>query len=390
MEYDIEAPVSFGKNLKGRYLVEKPTEWCLDGIRSGMWKEEVEKVRTTICPDERRALKEALPYFTPSGTFKRRKATELKRHSGQMIMDLDNLTKPERIKAIQMAVADPFCMAAFHSAGGEGIKLIFRVPEMDPNQHYAVFPQVSERTKAIYKHSPDPSGRDVSRACFVSYDQGLWMNPSAEMLPVEIPLNPPQVHNGYISLCTCIPAEELVRISYDRVPYHVKPDGTVYTHFQLLALAKDLALHAKKRGVQLKDPEISLAASTFVRGTRASGKRLSRQQSSYESELKTMVSEIEKKEWFHDAASKWSRWRLDPEFPSKESNQDQLMFAIKRHCAEHRSKIFFIGARDAGLVIDANKNAAWKTLNELVRNGILEKLPKPKNPRHAQSYRLVN
>jgi hypothetical protein len=64
-----------------------------------------------------------------------------------------------------------------------------------------------------------------------------------------------------------------------------------------------------------------------------------------------------------------------------------ILFAIRQHCAESKSREFFIGSRDAGLVAGTSYITAWRKLKKLCADGHLEKVGK-RLPRDAQTYRL--
>ncbi len=65
----------------------------------------------------------------------------------------------------------------FLSPSGNGLKLLFKI---DPELHLASFKGIEKYLKETYDLSADPSGKDVSRACFISYDPDLHKYESAE------------------------------------------------------------------------------------------------------------------------------------------------------------------------------------------------------------------
>jgi hypothetical protein len=68
-----------------------------------------------------------------------------------------------------------------------------------------------------------------------------------------------------------------------------------------------------------------------------------------------------------------------------------LLFAIRKHCEEAGSADFFLGARDAGLVLGKTYRTGARHLAELVGSGPLKLLTVPDEwlPYHAYEYRLV-
>ena len=167
--------ISFGLDVRQPSRLEnRNTEKILSGISSGEWREQVVRVRElpTDSP-EQRAAKVALPFCTFGGVFSYRSNTALVKHSGQIGIDLDELGEAGAVAVLQTAVADAYCLAAFRSASGAGVRLVFRIPPCSPEQHSAVFQQVVAHVHVVYHREPDPSGKDVSRASFVSFDRGL-------------------------------------------------------------------------------------------------------------------------------------------------------------------------------------------------------------------------
>lgn len=123
---NISAPVSFGLDVRRPGLLEtRSTGDVLLGIQTGAWQDIVARVRS-LPPDsvEQKTAKLALPYATWAGVFNRRANYGLVSHSGQIGVDLDDLGEAGAVAVLQSAVADRFCLAAFRSARGEGVRLI--------------------------------------------------------------------------------------------------------------------------------------------------------------------------------------------------------------------------------------------------------------------------
>jgi hypothetical protein len=106
-------------------------------------------------------------------------------------------------------------------------------------------------------------------------------------------------------------------------------------------------------------------------------------------ELRLSAEGASLKRWFTDCADKWIRWTRHPEFPVRPG--DRLLFAIRKHCEESGSVDFFLGARDAGLVLGKTYRTGARHLAELVGSGQLKLLTVPDEwlPFHAYEYRLV-
>lgn len=144
---------------------------CLERIRNGASKDKIEKYRSTKDPE----IKKSLPGYCFSGTFSNRSKIGLKKHSGLLVLDFD---KVEDVQVLKDSIIDlPFVFSAFISPGGEGLKVLVRIPP-EPENHELYY-------TAIFNHinhpALDQSGKDVSRFCFESYDPEIYINPECEV-----------------------------------------------------------------------------------------------------------------------------------------------------------------------------------------------------------------
>src|SRR5207247_1128443 len=119
----------------------------VEAIRSGLWAEQVERVRKENRIEERQSLKSQLSYWTPSGLFSYRANDRLIKHSGHIAVDLDGLGIRGATKAIQTAVADQYCRCAYRSASGAGARLVFQCPPCSAQVHKQVFESVAEHVR---------------------------------------------------------------------------------------------------------------------------------------------------------------------------------------------------------------------------------------------------
>ena len=173
-------------------LIEhKPLVDVLEDIRNGKYKEKVDAIRTlTYLGNDKDAQnqKKQLPGFTTSGTFEKgRKAQLLTQYSGFVILDLDKLSPDQLKQAKSIAINDYHSFAVFKSPSGNGLKIIVPVSS-GAEQHKIAFKQVAEYFEKEMQLAIDPSGKDVSRLCFMSYDPDCFINTSAK--PFEISIEP--------------------------------------------------------------------------------------------------------------------------------------------------------------------------------------------------------
>lgn len=158
------------------------------------WRKEVEAVRAETDPYKRRALKEKLPCFTPSGTFKHIAANGLIKHSGFISVDIDY--KPE--KGINSALADfdlkravadlPQVAYCGRSCGGAGYVLI--IPIADTSKHKQYFRALSYHFERAGLEI-DQACKDLCRKRFVSWDPEPYINTAARPWDITPPEREP-------------------------------------------------------------------------------------------------------------------------------------------------------------------------------------------------------
>ena len=391
---DISTPISFGLDVtKPGKLETRSTGDVLVDIQSGVWQEPVLRVRSLPHDsDEQKAAKKLLPYATWAGVFGYRANERLLQHSGQIGVDLDDLGEAKAVSTIQNAVADRFCLAAFRSIRGEGVRLLFRVPPCSPEHHYIAFQQTAEHVRNTYGCDVDESGKEVSRASFVSFDRGLWVNPSAVVLPIIMPVS----HSGRGGITRCVPSVYGGQLAltcwnwFGRHYANIAPvsGDTAKTHRNILDLGLAIALHAERIKQPVTARLIDSAFESWFREHQKQGVRLRLSPDEYRRELRDSVEGARRKSWFKSAAEKWLRWTRHKDFPHAAMPREKILFAIRHHCAESKNNDFYIGARDAGLVAGVSYRTAARAIRKLCADGHLIKDGERKQLRHAQTYRL--
>ena len=156
-------------------------EQVVERIKNGKSKDIVEKIRNST-GEQKDELKKQSVVILFAGEFTHRNAKSLKKHSGLMVVDYDKC--PESVwKEI---IAIPSVILAFRSPSGDGYKAVIRIPECTAEDHTRRFEAFNMRYPSPYF---DVKNKDVSRACFESYDPNLYYNPNAELF-TEIENNP--------------------------------------------------------------------------------------------------------------------------------------------------------------------------------------------------------
>lgn len=106
------------------------------------------------------------------------------------MLDLDGISTHGDITLLRRKLeATPQVLALFASPGGDGLKVLFRLktPCFDAGL-YAAFYKLFARQFAQQHQLEDIIDyvtSDVSRACFVSWDEAAWLNPAPQAVDME-------------------------------------------------------------------------------------------------------------------------------------------------------------------------------------------------------------
>ena len=164
-------------------------EECVEEIRNGSYKKQVEEIRkinTEQGKEEADKLKKNLPAFTASGTFEKgRKINDITEYNQCVVLDFDDISEDYLQEAKNNATLAPYTLAAFISPRGKGLKIIVQV-NTQVTDHGIAFQQVADYYFQALNEEIDPSGKDCSRLCFMSYDAEAYYNKDAEVFQVEL------------------------------------------------------------------------------------------------------------------------------------------------------------------------------------------------------------
>lgn len=144
----------------------------LDGIKLGRWKEQVETVRTCTDKESRDNAKRSVPSVTVSGTFTKRRQSDMIAHSGFICIDVD--VQFDRSTLCR----DPYTYALFDSVSQQGVAIIVRI---NPDKHSESFDYLQRHYYENYGLVIDPLPRNVVSLRFVSYDPHLYINPTSRV-----------------------------------------------------------------------------------------------------------------------------------------------------------------------------------------------------------------
>lgn len=156
----------------------------INRLINGASKETVLKVRSQKDKDLRNKIKYTLPVIIFSGEFSERNKSGLIKHSGLMVIDLDQIPNESEYKRVfNNLKVIPNVYLAFKSPSGNGIKGVIKIPECDQFEHEKYFKAFQRKYKLDYW---DQANCDISRVCFESYDPEPYINKNAITFESEL------------------------------------------------------------------------------------------------------------------------------------------------------------------------------------------------------------
>lgn len=153
-------------------------------ILVGEWQNNISVLRQ-LSPEEYKDKKKMLPAVTWSGTFKEgtRLISSIQTYSGLIVLDIDKIDNEKILLLKRQLSQDPHVQYVFTSPGGNGIKAVFLSNISDASEHRAGFLHLQEYFENTYFQKVDPSGKDVCRLCYVSYDPEMIIK---DAVPFEV------------------------------------------------------------------------------------------------------------------------------------------------------------------------------------------------------------
>jgi hypothetical protein len=174
--------ISHYKNIHDSQDTDIEFENFLEGVRSGRWQDIALEVRNAPNKEIKELKKKTAPLVTVSGSFAARKDDAIRKHSNLIAIDIDNLD--DAVATKNRIGADPYILAAFISISGKGLCLIVKI---DGTRHLDAFNAIAAYLYNEYQLIVDQSGKNVSRARFISYDPALIQNPNAATFKKYLP-----------------------------------------------------------------------------------------------------------------------------------------------------------------------------------------------------------
>jgi hypothetical protein len=173
--------VTIFKNFN-EVVEHKTISAILEEIKTGKYKHAITYLRKSLSEKKMEAYekaKKSLPAFTPSGKFEGgRKLEFLVEYSNVMILDIDKLSAAVLQNAKHLANQSEFTLACFVSPSGNGLKILVKI-DTPKAEHKETFLKVQAYYENLLKLEIDKSGKDLTRLCFYSADENLYLNENA-------------------------------------------------------------------------------------------------------------------------------------------------------------------------------------------------------------------
>jgi len=134
-------------------------------------------LRTIDCVGKARAFKaQNFPYCTFAGIFSKRNDQSLIKASSLIVLDYDHITDITELKRLLLEDRYFETELLFISPSGTGLKWIVKI-NLEEDSHLNWFNATTAYVKETYNLEIDPSGKDLSRACFLCYDPHAYIRP---------------------------------------------------------------------------------------------------------------------------------------------------------------------------------------------------------------------
>lgn len=160
----------------------------ISNIKTGTYQDDVNTIRMAIGmgkPERADELKKNLLAFTPSATYSGGRKKEFIQEYNQIIhLDFDKIDEEDLLQITTQTASIPYTLACFKSPSGNGLKVFIQVDSLVLH-HDLAYKQVQEYYEKQLGINADPKCKDVTRLCFVSFDENAYYNPLATIFAVN-------------------------------------------------------------------------------------------------------------------------------------------------------------------------------------------------------------
>jgi hypothetical protein len=246
--------VTIFKNFN-EVVEHKTITTILKEIKTGKYKPSILYIRKLLYEDKTEdynKAKKALPAFTPSAKFVRgRKLDFLAEYSNCIILDIDKLGNSELQNAIIQVAECEFTYASFISPSGNGLKILVKI-NTDKTKHKEAFLSVLAYYESILKLEIDKCGKDITRLCFYSWDENLYLNENASTFVSSRAVEKPLENNCNIDLVEVSPTTENTDAIYNHCLKFTEKKME-FTNGSRNIFVYQLACNLNRKGVNIQE-----------------------------------------------------------------------------------------------------------------------------------------
>ena len=178
---------SFYRNVKVKENVVMHISEFVNLIRNGKWKNEVSSYRQLIRDgktEEAGRIKSNLPAILVAGCCEGgHTKANFRKFSGELVLDVDGCNEQTHVM-LGLLKAQPWTRAGWISVSDNGFKVVVRVDAETPYEFEKLaYPQVAARVQELIGYPVDKQCKDLTRMCYVSWDEDAFWNEDCEVFP---------------------------------------------------------------------------------------------------------------------------------------------------------------------------------------------------------------
>lgn len=156
----------------------------LSAIKSGRWKSIIEPIRNEPSKDIRSDLKKSIPAVIFNGVFEERLDEACVHYNHIMTIDIDGIDK-KKLSLLKKKLKTNIYVFAFFDSPSGGLKVLIPVDSPKEKHNTSAFGTIEDMFIDLYGVKIDPSGKNLSRLCYVSYDEDMYVNYECSALHID-------------------------------------------------------------------------------------------------------------------------------------------------------------------------------------------------------------
>ena len=178
---------SFYRNVRVKENVLMHISEFVNLIRNGKWKNEVSSYRQLMREgktEEAGRIKSNLPAILVAGVCEEgHTKANFRKFSGELILDVDGCDERTR-ELLHLLKGQPWVRAGWVSVSDNGFKVVVRVDAETPYEfEKQAYPQVAAKVEELIGVPVDKQCKDLTRMCYVSWDEDAFWNEDCEVFP---------------------------------------------------------------------------------------------------------------------------------------------------------------------------------------------------------------